>query len=134
MRILIALTYYSPYTSGLTVYAERLAESLDRLFAARFNPRHLLDAVESMNQQSFSTQDLSIPRKNGCFPTAQQFTSGIGNPQVQSAVQTHLNMRSSWFRLRTNIRIGTAEFVLYSVLFREQNNQVRTVRRSFGSE
>ena len=94
----------------------------------------VLDAVESMNQQSFSTQDLSIPRKNGCFPTAQQFTSGIGNPQVQSAVQTHLNMRSSWFRLRTNIRIGTAEFVLYSVLFREQNNQVRTVRRSFGSE
>ncbi len=28
MRILVALTYYRPYTSGLTIYAERLARAL----------------------------------------------------------------------------------------------------------
>lgn len=28
MRVLIALTYYRPYTSGLTIYAERLAIGL----------------------------------------------------------------------------------------------------------
>ena len=28
MRVLVALTYYRPYTSGLTIYAERLAVSL----------------------------------------------------------------------------------------------------------
>ena len=28
MRILVALTYYRPHTSGLTIYAERLARSL----------------------------------------------------------------------------------------------------------
>ncbi len=30
MRILIALTYYRPHTSGLTIYAERLAEAFAR--------------------------------------------------------------------------------------------------------
>ena len=30
MRILVALTYYAPYTSGLTIYAQRLAEALVR--------------------------------------------------------------------------------------------------------
>jgi len=28
MRLLIALTYYRPYTSGLTIYVERLATAL----------------------------------------------------------------------------------------------------------
>ncbi|HMO59448.1 MAG TPA: glycosyltransferase, partial [Roseiflexaceae bacterium] len=28
MRLLVALTYYRPYTSGLTIYAERLAREL----------------------------------------------------------------------------------------------------------
>ena len=28
MRVLVALTYYRPYTSGLTIYAERLAVGL----------------------------------------------------------------------------------------------------------
>ncbi len=30
MRILTALTYYRPHTSGLTIYAERLAKALVR--------------------------------------------------------------------------------------------------------
>jgi glycogen synthase len=28
MKVLIALTYYRPHTSGLTIYAERLARAL----------------------------------------------------------------------------------------------------------
>ena len=31
MRLLFALTYYRPYTSGLTIYVERLAKALTRL-------------------------------------------------------------------------------------------------------
>ena len=30
MRVLIVLTYYRPHTSGLTIYAERLARGLAR--------------------------------------------------------------------------------------------------------
>lgn len=45
MRILIALTYYAPHVSGLTVYAQRLARGLARrghgvtVLTSRFEPR-----------------------------------------------------------------------------------------------
>ncbi|MBN1180262.1 MAG: glycosyltransferase family 4 protein [Anaerolineae bacterium] len=44
MKILVALTYYRPHTSGLTIYAERLARGLARLghqvtvMTSRFDP------------------------------------------------------------------------------------------------
>jgi glycosyltransferase involved in cell wall biosynthesis len=56
MRILIALTYYRPHISGLTIYAERLARGLARrghavtVLTARFAPglaaRETIDGVE----------------------------------------------------------------------------------------
>jgi glycosyltransferase involved in cell wall biosynthesis len=56
MRILIALTYYRPHVSGVTVYAERLARGLARRghqvtvltsrFAPCLPPRERLDGVE----------------------------------------------------------------------------------------
>lgn len=56
MRILIALTYYRPHVSGLTIYAERLARGLARrghrvtVLTSRFAPalaeRETVDGVE----------------------------------------------------------------------------------------
>jgi glycosyltransferase involved in cell wall biosynthesis len=56
MRILIALTYYRPHVSGLTIYAERLARGLARrghavtVLTARFAPalplRETVDGIE----------------------------------------------------------------------------------------
>lgn len=95
----------------------------------------VLDAVESQHQQSYrSSSILEEQRKKVCFPTQQVFLDAIGDPTLKGAVQTRVHEKSDWFRLRTNIRIGTAEFVLYSVLFREANNRVRTMQRNFGSE
>ena len=94
----------------------------------------VLESVESMNQQSYGGPLLEQQRQKACFPLMQVFLDGIGNPATKALVQPRIAEHSSWFRLRTNIRIGTAEFVLYSVLFREPGNQVRTVQRSFGSE
>ena len=95
----------------------------------------VLDAVESMHQQSYrSSSILEEQRKKVCFPTQQVFLDAIGDPTVKTVVQTRVHEKSDWFRLRTNIRIGTAEFVLYSVLYREANNRIRTMQRSFGSE
>jgi general secretion pathway protein K len=85
-------------------------------------------------QVAYRNQDLKTLREKGCFPTNADFIAGIHDANAKSSAQVRVQERSSWFRLRTNIRIGTAEFVLYSVLFREQNNRVRTVQRSFGSE
>jgi general secretion pathway protein K len=95
----------------------------------------VLDAVENLQQQSYSTSAiLEQQRQKACFPTQQVFLDAIGDPTIKAAVTAKIHQKSDWFRLRTNIRIGTAEFVLYSVLFREGNNRVRTVQRSFGSE
>jgi hypothetical protein len=56
MRILIALTYYRPHVSGLTIYAERLARGLARRghavrvltarFATTLAARETVDGVE----------------------------------------------------------------------------------------
>ena len=86
------------------------------------------------NDQEFQLQDMPALRKSGCYPTAQVFSARINDPNRKTLADARIEEKSSWFRLRTNIRIGTAEFVLYSVLFRQQNNRVRTVQRSFGSE
>jgi general secretion pathway protein K len=94
----------------------------------------VLDAIESLGQQSFANQDLKTLREKSCFPTQQAFLNPIGDATLKNAVQARTTEKSSWFRLRTNIRIGTAEFVLYSVLFREGAGKVRTIQRSFGSE
>ncbi len=56
MRVLIALTYYRPHVSGLTIYAERLSRALVRrghqvtVLTSRFDPslpaRERLDGIE----------------------------------------------------------------------------------------
>ena len=90
---------------------------------------------DPQNQREFEDETLRQARENGCFPANPTVYSGvISDPQNRAEVERRIDVRSSWFRLRTNIRIGTAEFVLYSLLFREGGNKVRTVQRSFGSE
>lgn len=89
---------------------------------------------DPMNETEFRNMDLAKERENGCWPAPAVFTTPISDPNLKQIVTDRIAERSSWFRLRTHIRIGTAEFVLYSVLFREASNKVRTVQRSFGSE
>ena len=90
---------------------------------------------DPQNEQEFQLQDMTVVRKNGCAnTTATVVTNRIGDANLKSLALARFEEKSSWFRLRTNIRIGTAEFVLYSVLFRQPNNRIRTVQRSFGSE
>jgi general secretion pathway protein K len=97
---------------------------------------YVLDATrnDQQNLTEFQTQDLDTLRKKDCFPLRAAYTDPIGDPQLKQLVEGHIDEKSSWFRLRTQIRVGTAEFVLYSVLHREQTNKVRTLQRSFGSE
>ena len=97
---------------------------------------YVLDATrnDQQNLTEFQTQDLDKLREKECFPLRAAYTDPIGDPQLKQLVEGHVDEKSSWFRLRTQIRVGTAEFVLYSVLHREQTNKVRTLQRSFGSE
>jgi len=96
----------------------------------------VLDATanDPQGNVAYRTQDLKKDREKGCWPINTDFVNSIIDANAKTAAQPRVAEKSSWFRLRTNIRIGTAEFVLYSVLLRENNNHVRTVQRSFGSE
>jgi general secretion pathway protein K len=101
------------------------------LDAARNDPQN---RVEFAPMDRPASDQLEQQRQKGCFPQRAVYTAPIGNPQLKSKAETRTTDQSSWFRLRTNIRVGSAEFVLYSLLYRETNNKVRTVQRSFGSE
>ena len=97
----------------------------------------VLDATRNdpQNQNEFARHGPGAAAREGLFSGSRPCYSGvIANPQLKSEVEDRVDEKSSWFRLRTNIRIGTAEFVLYSLLYREPTNRVRTVQRSFGSE
>lgn len=95
----------------------------------------VLDATLNNGQTQWDEKILSEQRDaNGCFPRKTVYLQPLQGQQ-QTIVGAKVDERSSWFRLRTNIRIGTAEFVLYSLLYREPaTNKTRTVQRNFGSE
>jgi len=93
---------------------------------------------DPQNQTEFADVDFSKQSSGtgtqSCHVSKAVFSGVIADPQLKAKADARVDETSQWFRLRTNIRIGTAEFVLYSVLFREADHKVRTVQRSFGSE
>ena len=115
----------APFVTALP-YDERVNTCTARGF--------VLDAV--LNEIEFSDETLlQQNRKNGCFPEPRVFINSITDATRKQLVENTVKETSNWFRLRTQVRIGTADFVLYSVLYLEpQQNKVRVVQRSFGSE
>jgi general secretion pathway protein K len=100
-------------------------------------PALILEVTENDPQGTSGYDDATLKtlRAKGCSPVRQHFLAGIQDPARRQAIEDRVSESSSWFRLRTHIRVGTAEFVLYSVLLREtSSNRARTVQRSFGSE
>ncbi|MEO8064955.1 MAG: type II secretion system minor pseudopilin GspK [Pseudomonadota bacterium] len=97
-----------------------------------------LNRNDPQNQTEFANVDFSKQgsgaASQSCRVTKAVFSGVIADPARKAKADARADETSQWFRLRTNIRIGTAEFVLYSVLFREPDNTVRTIQRSFGSE
>lgn len=89
------------------------------------------------NQSEYAELPLEIVKQNrekGCWPRMNAVFSVLSNPALQTTVQSRIVETSSWFQLRTNIRIGTAEFVLYSLMYVDGNKKLRTMQRTFGSE
>jgi general secretion pathway protein K len=71
---------------------------------------------------------LTEARNNGCFP--RRTVLAANEPDIEPWVAEN----SSYFRLHSWIRIGTAEFALYSLMYRDASGQIRPVARSFGTE
>lgn len=95
---------------------------LDALYGA-----HTSD-IQHVEYSTLDPRELEERRAgSGCYPQRSVLTQG------QQAMQQLTTERSSWFMLETWVTVGTAQFALYSLMQRE-NNQVRTVSRTLGSE
>jgi general secretion pathway protein K len=96
----------------------------------------VLDALRALSEKNPNEVEFSrIPpaelarnRGNGCFPRSAVL--GSNEPEIAKRVAE----RSSYFRLRSWIRIGTAEFALYSLLYRDGSGQVRPILRTMGTD
>jgi general secretion pathway protein K len=73
-------------------------------------------------------EELAASRARQCFPTLISFAEG------DEDVKALVSETTSYFRLRTWVRIGTAQFALYSLMYRDTDGKSRPVSRTFGTE
>jgi general secretion pathway protein K len=118
----------APHISALPILANRINVCLADGF--------VLDALYALStgkpgyvEHSTRTQEeFDSLRANGCFPKRSVLTAD--EPKMAALTAE----RTSYFRLRTWIHIGTAEFALYSLMYRDPRGQARAVARSFGTD
>ncbi|MDR2214926.1 MAG: type II secretion system minor pseudopilin GspK [Nevskiaceae bacterium] len=95
----------------------------------------VLDALFALSQNNSNNveftrmlpEEFAKSREAGCFPPLSTLTDG----EIKVAQRTAET--SSFFRLRTGIRIGSARFALYSLMYRNADN-VRPIARTFGTD
>jgi general secretion pathway protein K len=94
----------------------------------------LLDAlVEGQSEYMHARENLVETRKNRCFPDKQAFESRLSGPQKQQ-IQEVIGETSSYFRSTIWVTIGTTEFTLYSLLYRNDSTSlIRPILRSHGT-
>jgi general secretion pathway protein K len=85
-------------------------------------------------QLSLDPQYLLDQRKNKCFPTQKDLQNLLPPNDWQRLLDKHVAIGEStkYFRLTSIISIGTAQFTLYSLLYRDAV-QIRPILRSWGS-
>ncbi len=94
---------------------------LDALFAVSAND------TNNIEYSQMRPEDLATNREKSCFPTLDTLTRG------DQAMKALAGEKSNYFRLRTWVRIGTAQFALYSLMYREAG-KARPVIRTFGTD
>ena len=96
----------------------------------------LLDAlVAGRTQFTMARDNTAETRKTRCFPTRQDFESGL-QPKERDELITGkvVDQTSSYFRATIWVTIGTTQYTLYSLLYRSGNNGlVRPILRSHGT-
>jgi general secretion pathway protein K len=75
-----------------------------------------------------SKEDMDKLRSGGCFPQREDLTA------IEPKTTRFTAEKTSYFRLETSIRIGTSEYTLYSLLYRDGRGKARAVARTFGTE
>lgn len=95
-------------------------------------PGVVLDALnDGTVEYGVDPEALARSREQACFPTKQDLATTF-NPQVYQQAEAGLGERSNYFALSALVTIGTTEYSLYSLLYRDPaNGLVRPVMRSF---
>jgi general secretion pathway protein K len=96
----------------------------------------VLDALNALSKTNaknteysrLKPEELLRNRQNGCFP--QRNVIGANEPDIAARIGD----RSSYFRLHTFLRIGTAQFALYSLMYRDGAGHARPILRTMGTE
>jgi general secretion pathway protein K len=107
----------------------------------------VLDAFLPAGQTEFSAaagqldKNRAAATTGGCFPTLANFRAALGTPKPTGLPQanapaptTKFVQTSAYFRLTSFITIGSAEFNLYSLLYRDATGAVRPIQRSFAPD
>jgi hypothetical protein len=85
------------------------------------------DDTNNVEYTRMRPEELATSRARGCFPSLDTLTRG------DAAMKELAGEQSDYFRLRTWVRIGTAQFALYSLMYRE-GDKARPISRTFGTE
>jgi general secretion pathway protein K len=97
-------------------------------------PGEVLDAISGQRSYGLDPKEVIAQRQQfNCYPDRAAFLSGV-TANWKNYVPAHIDTRSSWFRLRTWITIGTTRFTLYSLINQDRSGQIRPVLRTFGTE
>jgi len=99
----------------------------------------VLDAFLAEGQTDFSSTAGQLDKNRaattgGCFPTLANYQAAFNDPKARSAAQASFGQNSVYFRLTSFITIGSAEFNLYSLLYRDATGAVRPIQRSFAPD
>ncbi len=97
-------------------------------------PGEVLDAISGQRSYGLDPKEMISQRAQfSCYPTQAAFLDGV-SANWKTYVSSHIDTRSSYFRLRTWITIGTTRFTLYSLIKQDQSGQIRPILRTFGTE
>ena len=99
----------------------------------------VLDAFLAEGQTDFSSTVGQLDKNRvattgACFPTLANYQAAFNDPKARSAAQASFGQNSVYFRLTSFITIGSAEFNLYSLLYRDATGAVRPIQRSFAPD
>jgi general secretion pathway protein K len=107
----------------------------------------VLDAFLPPGQTEFSStvgqldKNRAAATTGGCFPPLASYTPSLGSPKPGGASQPNapsatnkFKTNSQYFRLASFITIGSTQFSLYSLLYRDNTGAVRPIQRSFAPD
>ena len=100
----------------------------------------VLDAFLPAGQTEFSATagqlDKNRTATTGCFPTLANYQAAFSGPKTTGTSQAvnKFGQNSVYFRLTSFITIGSAQFSLYSLLYRDATGAVRPIQRSFAPD